>query len=200
MSDSNQQDPNQATPKAPEQAPAAPVQEKAKTFTERFQEVEKAVFQMQYVLQFHGQVVQSIMQEIQGVKENIKALKEVTAANMKLAEEGKTGTQKNLAEKITQMNADAYKQLIEKDLAEGRIRPVDTVSNDKNLVVFSDPDVMYGFQLLETFKDEEVKKGLLGKKVSEKVGELTILGIYEEVTQPSPGVPDGPQENQPAQQ
>ena len=170
-----------ANPAAGAPAPAAALPQQPQTFTQRFQEIERTVYQMQYVLQFHSQIIQNMVEEIKVAKKDLDAVKEVTNANMKLAEGQEWGTSENIATKVTQLQAEAYKKVVDTDLAEGRIRTIDALKDARDLVVFSTPDVLYGYQLLETFKDEQVRRDLMGKKAGDTVGEMTILGVYEEV-------------------
>lgn len=192
---------NPAAAPSPAAAPAAP--QAPKTFTQRFQEIERSVYQMQYVLQFHSQILQNMLQDIKETKEGMVAVKEVINANMKLAADQQWGTQDNIALKVTQLQADAYKQVVEADLAANRIRVIDALKDGKDLVVYSTPDTLYGYQLLETFKDEQVRKDLMGKKAGDKVGEMTVIGVYEEVPAAVPPTTPGASDAQtqdPAQQ
>ena len=194
-----------AQPQAPTPAPVAPAPaaaETPKTFTQRFQEIEKSTYQMQYVLQFHSQIMQNLVKELTEAKETLKAVREVSGAMMKLAADGKPATQDNIALKIAEMQAENFKQIIANDLKENRIKPIEAVKDNRDLIVFSTTDVLYGYQLLETFKEEKAE--LMGKKVGDKVGNVTIVGLYEEVVaapqQPAPGVPNVQTPPNPAQQ
>ena len=193
MSDNNQV--QEAAPVAANPPQAAAVPPAPKTFTQRFQEIERTVYQMQYVLQFHSQILQNMLSDIKELKEGVGAIKEVTNPNMKLAAEQVWGTQDAIAAKVTQLQAEAYRKVVEQDLADNKIRSIDALKDPRDLVVFTTPDVLYGYQLLETFKDEQVRSDLMGKKVGDKVGDMTLLGIFEEVVavpaaEPTHGVND----------
>lgn len=190
-----------AQPAANPPAAAPPV---PKTFTQRFQEMEKAVFQQQYVIQFHSNVMKDLIKELQEAKEAVDGVRKVLSATMKLAEEGTVATQVAIADKITQLQAEGYKATVDKDLKENRIRVIDAIKDNRDLVVFQSLEVLYGYNLVEQFPDENVRKEMMGKKVGDTVGGMTILGLYEEVpapaAQPTTGDANAPQAQDPAQQ
>lgn len=185
MSDSNQPAPNTVANSAPPQP---------KSFTQRFQEMEQLLQKLQYVVQFHSSVVQTFVEEIKSQSDNIDAVRETINAMIKLSDEGKFVTTANIVNKITEIQADTYRKALDKELADGKIKATDQVSSGDTIISFSTGDIVFGYNAVSAFADEETKKNLLaGAKVGDQVGIVKVLGLFEVVTAPPPGEPNGQQ-------
>lgn len=185
MSDSSQA---VATPEAAPQP---------KSFTQRFQEMEQLLSQMQYVVQFHSNVIETFVSEFKRQSDTVSAIKETVNGILKLADEGSSLSTTALVNKITQLQAESYRGVIEKDLAEGKIGLIDQAANESTIVAFSTADIVYGYKPVGAFTDETVKAGLLaGAKTGDQIGDITVLGLYEII----PTAPIGEPSEQPQAQ
>jgi hypothetical protein len=198
MSDNNQATQLNQSAQAPAQKAAAPAQE-PKTFTQRFQEMEQALQQSTFVVNFHNNVIQQLLQELQKTKADLTAAKEAISAMLHLGNEGKQINLANTVEKITFLQAESHKNTLATEVREGRLKEVEAVSGENCIVSFSSDDIVFGYNLVAAFKEEEVKSKIVGAKVGDKVGAYTVLGIYEEVV-PQSGATDGQQAQPAAQQ
>jgi hypothetical protein len=167
MSDSNTQSP-------------AP-QPEAKTFTQRFQEMEKSVQQLQFVVQYYNQIFQGSMEQMQLLNSDISSLKETLNAMLKLGDAGVTLNSVNTVNKMTEVSAENHKKAVAAQVKAGKLKEVEAVAGLTTIVSFSSEDIVFGYNLVSAFQDEDVKSKIIGAKVGDKVGPYSILGIYEEV-------------------
>lgn len=177
MSDSNVQ--TQTPTAAPNPQPAAP---EAKTFTQRFQEMERMTQQNSFVLNFHNQIVQNLMQMVQSQNNDIVSLKETINAMLKLGDQSSEINSVNTVNKMTEVQAENHKKALQGEVEKGTIKAIDAVVGDDSIVSFSSADIVFGYNLVSAFQDENLKKQMVGAKVGDKVGEYTLSGIYEQVS------------------
>ena len=179
---------------------AAPEQQKPQTqksFTERFVEMEQLVHNMQFVLQFHTNVIKQFLPQLSQLTENQNIQRDTLNAILKLSDDGMSATTANIINKIANIEAENYRSLLKEREDSGQLVRVDSVSDEEVLVAYTSPDVAYGYNKVKAFQDEAVKKDFMGKKIGEVVGEFTIEGLYVEA--PQTGEQDGQKQNSPQQ-
>lgn len=202
MSDSNPQpvaatNPTSAPPQAAPEQKAEP-----KTFTQRFQEMERSVMQLQFVLQYYNNIIQNSLQQMKLLNNDISSIKETVNAMLKLGDAGLPQNSVNTVNKMTEVSAENHKKAVLSEVTAGRLKEIETVTSNTTIVSFSSDDVVFGYNLVSAFQDEDVKAKAIGAKVGDKVGPYTLLGIYEEVATQPTGASDeqAPQEQNQAQQ
>lgn len=177
MSDSNQTQPTQAQPKQ-----VAPPQEKAKSWTERFLDVEQNINQMIFAINFHGRSIKSMLGQMDNMAnelDNLNMVKKSVNAMLKLSEEGKAISTESVVTKIVEIEQEQTKARLKADVEAGRLIATDTVTAGDELVEFNSASEGYGLIGLSKSTDE-VKQSFLNKKVGDVVGQMTIIGLYRE--------------------
>lgn len=173
--------PTGTAPKAPVQAAQAPA--KPKSYTERFIDMENTVLKMAYAINFQAQTIKDLLsrlEEMGAELERMNMVRKSVNAIMKLSEEGKMNfSLEAVAEKVEQLETQAAKDQLEKDLAEGSVTKIEAITNDLSLFEFeSTVDKAYGIASVGTL-DAELKKELIGKKAGDTVKNLRVVAVYQ---------------------
>lgn len=162
-----------------------------KSYTERFADMEVAIARMSYVVNFHTNAMADMMTRMEEMLTTLNTLRNSQAATMKLAEEGVTATFENVTNKILKLQAQAHKESIEKDLADGVIVKSDEVRTGSSIIAYESlPEIEYGQGILAMFPKED-QPLLLGKREGDTVNSMKILGVYEQAPTPSKDVDNG---------
>lgn len=166
MSDSNQQL-QQATPP------------KAKTFTERFFELEEhAEKTTELFLQFM-QTLQEIRMDMAQMRGDIDGLLDSTSAVIKLLDSGKTVNKDAIVETILTDRAAAIEANVKGAVLDNKIVETEEVKNDESMVAYRIKDkVRYAYNKVGNL-EPSLKTGLVSKKKGDMVEDVEILGVYE---------------------
>lgn len=185
MSDSNLTPQPASTPDAaPKQAvPEVQPMEKAKSYTERFMEMEQKVGQLIYVSNFQSRTLTSLMAKLTEINQELERLtlvKKSVNAMIQLSEKGDKISMDAVAQKVSDIETERTKEMLKNDLEKGLIVPATEITNEFSLIEFSSPVVEYGVATVNAF-DEADSKLLMGKKAGETAGNINVLGVYEQV-------------------
>jgi len=184
--ETNTQQPKTPAPAPAPKAPAKPQEpQKVKSYTERFVDMENMIVRMSYAINFQAKTIEELMKQIQVMNEELDRLtlvRKSVNAIMKISETEETSTHmfslERVAEKVEQLELQAAKEQLAKDLQDGVVKQADTVENDLTVIEFeSIPEGSYGLISVGTTVPE-LKKELIGKKVGDVVQKVKITGIY----------------------
>lgn len=160
-----------------EKAPAP----KARSYTERFSDMEDMVNKLIYASNFHTNTIADIVERMDTTLTRLNALdvmRNTINAVMKLAEKNLPPTLDNVALEISKMQAQFERDRIQADIDAKILSPADEILGDTNVITFESlPEIEFGHGTLASFQGE-TKTGLLGKKVGDVVGNVKILGVY----------------------
>lgn len=163
-------------------AEAQPAPQKPRSYTERFMDLEETVNKLIYTSNFHTNTIMDMVERFESVMEQLKILNTVRntlTAMLKLSEEGIPATLDNVAKKVMKLQAEDQRNRIKDDVDAKVLLPIDAIKDDNTVIAFESlPELEYSHGTLSSFKGE-TKDGLVGKKVGDVVGNVTILGIYE---------------------
>lgn len=147
------------------------------TFTERFNAVEQTVANLAYMSSFQNKATRETINRLAELENLLKAVVESITAIMKLSQEGKTFSEENIATEIVTLAKASVKEKLTRDLQSGEIVKAEAIENDMSIVEF-ESSKENGIVLVAALA-EEYKKDIIGKKIGDNVGDLTILGVYQ---------------------
>lgn len=193
---------NEAVAETPQQTPppaapqAAAPEAKPKSFTERFLEMEATLEKIAFILQFQSQAIRGLVEDNHATREDLdglQAMRETIAATLSLLKKSSVniGIHEVISE-IKTLRTEATKTAVAKELADGLIQETEAIENEVNLVTFSTETVEYGYAVVGSLLNDELKtQDLIGKKQGETVGGVKILNVYK-TTQPQTEAKDEP--------
>jgi len=163
-----------------------------KTYTERFAEMEKAIAQLSYVVNFQSQAITGLLKQLDVVGSHLEEMNMVRKsvnAMMQLSEAGQTMSLTNVAAKVLQLEKDAARTQLANDLAAGTLEPVEEITDENHVIDFlSMPENEEGLSTVNVLTDT-MKAMLIGKKVGDSVkyaenSELILKAVYRYNLQP----------------
>lgn len=158
------------------------VPEKAKTFTERFLEMEKRLIELENVVQGFEQNLNSLMPILSHITMTNRLLNEQLQAMYDLAELKKPLTRSEVIKMANQKRVDQVRSMIDTDLREGLIKPIETVGKADDIIVYKAKDVLLAFQTAQAFESQGISlSNLIGKKAGDFINDIEIVEIYEVV-------------------
>ena len=163
MNDSNQQ-PKQET----------------KTFLQQFQETlatvnrhSELLGQTEQAFTLTGATLKQLLEDSMMVQDQLQAL-------YLLSEQGVAISRKSVADKVQELRITGAKNRLEKEEKAGIIKKLDTITNDLSIIVYSDSSqgLVYAYNPVRAL-GKEIADQLIGKKVGDTVGTVTVIEIYE---------------------
>lgn len=159
-------------------------QQSNKTFTERFMEVEDLTKKLSTELESINNKVESIMSAVGQLAFQVRLINEQIQAMYDLFDLGKPITRSSVIEKANERRVAMVREMIDSDVKNGLIKPIDTIKTPENLVTYRNEDVLLAIQTANAFvKGDITIDSILNKKVGDKIGDSEILEIYEAVPQ-----------------
>lgn len=159
------------------------VKPQAKTYTERFLEMERTLGKMATVINFQGKVLQNLMNTADRMNNKIgefDMVRKTVNAMIKNAEREKLDafSMDSLAKTLADLEFETTKNQLTEDVKSGNATAVEEVG-PLSVIEFveNDDERNRGFFSVYTM-DEESKKTALGKKNGDLIGTMKIVGIY----------------------
>lgn len=150
-----------------------------KSFVERVQEIDRTLTELK---DFKGKAevaLQDLMSMLTQLVLQMRFMGEQLQAIYDLGENGKTITRANVIEAANERRVKAIRDMIDRDLKNGLIKPVESVMDANTLVVYKSENVMLAFKSADGFKEEGLElSDLLGKKVGDEIKGVKIVELY----------------------
>ena len=180
---------------------ATEANQKVKSYTERFLDMENMISRISYAMNFQAKTIEELLKRINLMGEELERLNMVRKsvnAIMKISESGITEagafSLEKVADKVEQLEVQATKDQLSKDLADGVMKKSDTIDNDLTVFEFKYvPDGGYGIASVGTV-NPELKTSLIGKKVGDVVKNVEITGIYSYNLETNKNIDEGKNE------
>jgi len=163
-----------------------PQPNRVKTYTERFQEMEA---QLGSLLQEYVEANQAFSATASIVKDlsaQIRMMNDQLQAVYDLGGEGKAINRTSVTDKVNERRVKNITNRLDEDEKAGILKKIDTVQNDDSLIVYVSDEISLAFKVLAAFEADGIKNDLLGKKVGDTVGKITIKQVYEFVNPEQP--------------
>ena len=154
-------------------------QQTAKSYTERFKEMEEQVVELTRLYDEARQaftVVTNIVKDLSG---HINFLNEQLQAIYDLSETKQPVTRKAVTDAINKVRVDKALRIIENDKKAGVLKESPTVQSKDDLIVYSEPDTLIAFKPASAFEPEISVDELIGKKPGDVVKHITIKEVYQ---------------------
>lgn len=162
---------------------AQPVQQKVKSYTERFNEMELQIdilnrqyFEASQAFEITAGIVRDLAAQIRMLNDQLQALYDVGT-------DGKAITRQNVTDKINSRREAAVRRLLEQDEKNGLIKKVEKTSDENHIVVYSDAETVLAFKAVGALQ-EGLPESLMGKGAGDTIGDMKIDSVYEIVPQP----------------
>jgi hypothetical protein len=157
---------------------AKTTQVEPKTFMQRFLEIEQIVVSHDERLADANNAFTLAAKLLESTLTHVKELSDQLHAVYILSEEGAKISRTAVVDKMRDLEVAKMKSLIEKDVKDGILKPIESITSPDDIVVFSSNELAYGHYAVSQFKSEELKQELMGKKVGDQTKDITIEGIY----------------------
>lgn len=185
-----------AAPGQVPQAPAAP-NAQPKTYLERLFEMEHMINLYKSAIGELQTAYELVMSTLTEYVNEINTIQSTLGAIIDLSESGTAISRSSVEGNIKSKIADRIKDTLKKREEAGMITSIDAVTDSMNVISFSTANELFSFRLLKQLS-EDIQKEAVGKKVGDKLSDMTLLGIYKinkQEAPKAPGAPETPQAN-----
>lgn len=174
-----------------QQAPQAPVAPNAqpKTYLERLFEMEHMINLYKSAIGELQTAYELVMATLTEYVNEINTIQSTLGAILDLSESGTAISRSSVETNIKTKIADRIKDTLKKREEAGMISAIDAVTDSMNVISFSTANELFSFRLLKQLSDE-IQKEAVGKKVGDKLSDMTLLGIYKINKTDAPKAPD----------
>ncbi len=154
-------------------------QNKVKSYTERFKEMEDhmVVMSQQYMeasqaFQITAQIVQDLSVQIRMLNDQIQAMYDLGVT-----------TREAVTDKVNERRVKRVRDMIANDEKAGLIKKLESAQSPNDIVVYTSEDVSLAFKAVAAFEAEGLSDKLIGKKAGDVIEGLTIDSVYQ-IVQP----------------
>lgn len=150
-----------------------------KTALERMNEMEKALENLTYVVQYQAQALQELGKSMSKLLNDANLLSMTVNSIIKLSEENKVSTTENVVLKMQELETEALKLHVKRLVETGTLVSADSIEDAEHAIVYKTSDISYGLTTIADLADEELKTQIIGKKAGDVVNNLTIVEVYK---------------------